>query len=467
MSFSDSPTEARKKLEVSALGRSFTFTVIQGPDQGKKFSCDTTRPLPLLFGKSEACEARLSDTQVSRRHAAVELVGERLRLKDLGSTNGTAVNSVQVVEAFLSGGETLTLGGTVLRVESTRVALPELPALGSFGRVLGQSAAMRKLYPLFERLAASSLPLVIEGETGTGKEQVAEALHEASARAAEPYVVFDCTAVNPNLIESELFGHERGAFTGAASARRGVFERAHGGTLLIDEVGDMPLELQAKLLRAIERSEVTRVGAERPLRVDVRVIAATRRDLDRAIQEGRFREDLFHRLAVGRIELPPLRDRQGDIALLARHFWAKLGGADALLTPAIIARLEASSWPGNVRELRNSVARLLVLGEESLSDAAELPSDASASPAPDALAALRRDDPIARVLFMDLPLSDARQKVIDEFEQRYVEHVLAQHGGNVTRAAAAAGVARRHLHRLKAKTQGSADSSDADSDGDD
>src|SRR5688572_28247694 len=165
MSFYDSPTEARKKLEVSALGRAFTFTVLQGPDQGQKFSCDTTRPLPLLFGKSEACDARLSDAQVSRRHAAVELVGERLRLRDLGSTNGTAVNSVQIVEAYLTGGETVTLGATVLRVESSRVVVPELPVREGFGRVLGHSAAMRKLYPLFERLAASSLPIVIEGET--------------------------------------------------------------------------------------------------------------------------------------------------------------------------------------------------------------------------------------------------------------------------------------------------------------
>jgi DNA-binding NtrC family response regulator len=453
MSFSDAPTESRKKLELSALGRAFTFTVVQGPDQGKKFSCDTSRALRLLFGKSEACEARLTDPAVSRRHAAVELAGERLKIVDLGSTNGTLVNSVAIVEAYLTGGETVSMGATVLRVESSRVVVPELPPEQGFGAVLGRSPAMRKLYPLLARLAASNLPVVIEGETGTGKEQVAEALHEASPRASEPYVVFDCTAVNANLIESELFGHEKGAFTGASNSRRGVFERAHGGTLFIDEIGDMPLELQAKLLRAIERSELTRVGGERPLIVDVRVIAATRRDLDRAIQDGRFREDLFHRLAIGRVELPPLRDRQGDVELLARHFCAQLGGSETLLTPALLARLESYRWPGNVRELRNTVARLSVLGEDSLSEAAASEPTSAATTETGAVQ-LRQDDAIGRILCLDLPLADARQKLITEFEERYVEHLLAQHGGNVTRAAAAAGVARRHLHRLKAKTSG-------------
>lgn len=179
----------------------------------------------------------------------------------------------------------------------------------SFGRLLGGSPAMRRLYPLCERLAGSTVPIVIEGETGTGKEQLAEALHEQSSRADKPFVILDCTTIAPNLIESELLGHEKGAFTGAMRTREGVFERANGGTLLIDEIGDLPLELQPKLLRAIERGVITRVGGSKPVVVDVRLLAATRRDLDREVQLGRFRDDLFHRIAVARVELPPLRER--------------------------------------------------------------------------------------------------------------------------------------------------------------
>ncbi len=449
---SDAPTVSRKKLEVPGVGRSYTLIVVSGPDQGKRFTCDATQPQRMLIGKSEACEAPLTDPTVSRRHAAVELYGERLKLTDLGSTNGTTVNSVAIAEAYLAGGETIALGGSLIRVESARVLSLPPPTADRFERVLGQSAAMRRLYPLCARLAASTIPLIIEGETGTGKEQLAEALHQAGSRARAQYIVFDCTAVSPALIESELFGHEKGAFTGAIAARRGVFERAHGGTLLIDEIGDLPFELQSKLLRALERSEITRVGGDRALRVDVRVIAATRRDLDRAVQEGRFREDLFHRLAVGRIELPPLRARSEDIELLARHFCAELGGSADVLTPAVLARFSSYAWPGNVRELKNAVARLLVLGEEpaySQPDAPEPPRGSSMPAEP-----AGRDDTIARVLTLDLPLAEARQKVVDEFERRYVERLLAEYDGNVSRAAAAAGVARRHLQRLKAKLLG-------------
>src|SRR5262245_60431404 len=188
---------------------------------------------------------------------------------------------------------------------------------------------------------------------------MAEALHEQGPRASQPFVVFDCTAVPPNLVESELFGHERGAFTGAVTQRKGVFEQAHGGTLLIDEIGDLDLPLQPKLLRAIERGEIRRVGADRWIRVDVRVLAATRRDLAREVQAGRFRDDLFHRLAVGRIELPPLRHRRGDVPLLARQVWRELGGDARLLPAEILLKWEDYEWPGNVRELRNAVARQL------------------------------------------------------------------------------------------------------------
>jgi transcriptional regulator with GAF, ATPase, and Fis domain len=316
----------------------------------------------------------------------------------------------------------------------------------SFGRLIGASPAMRRLYPLCERLAACDVPVVVEGETGTGKELLAEALHEQGRRAAGPFVVFDCTAVPGTLLESTLFGHERGSFTSAVAARKGVFELAHGGTLLVDEIGELDVALQPKLLRALERGEVQRVGGDRWTKVDVRVLAATRRNLDAEVQAGRFREDLYYRLVVGRVELPPLRERRGDVALLLRHFWRKLDVADQPLPQDIVARFESYSWPGNVRELRNAVARRLALGDFAPGPqpgAADGHVDVSrgARPAP--------EDLVAAVLTKDLPLPRARQEIVDAFERRYVERILAKYSGNVTRAAQASGIARRYFYAVK------------------
>jgi transcriptional regulator of aromatic amino acid metabolism len=337
---------------------SWLLAATLGPDLRARVTIDGTQPSRVLVGQSPACDVRVADPAMSRRHAALEPVAARLRLTDLGSTNGTWVNGVGVTDAFLAGGEEVRLGGTVFRVERGPARRDvRLPEETRFGRLVGWSREMRRLYPLCARLAASSVAVIIEGETGTGKEALAESLHEAGPRAAGPFVVFDCTAVAPSLVESELFGHERGAFTGAVASRRGVFEQAHGGTLLIDEIGDLEPQLQPKLLRALERGEVRRVGSEKAIKVDVRVLAATRRDLDHEVQEGRFRDDLFHRLAVARIELPPLRARKGDVRLLAAHFARELGGDERALGGELLARWDDSPWPGNVRELRNAVAR--------------------------------------------------------------------------------------------------------------
>jgi transcriptional regulator with GAF, ATPase, and Fis domain len=303
--------------------------------------------------------------------------------------------------------------------------------------MVGASAEMRRLYPLCEKLAEAMVPIIIEGETGTGKEVLAESLHSQGPRARAPFVVFDCTAVPNSLLESELFGHERGAFTGAVNTRKGVFESANGGTLLIDEIGDLELSLQPKLLRALERSEVRRVGGDAPIAVDVRIIAATRRDLDHEVQAGRFRDDLFHRLAVARIELPPLRERHGDVTVLARHFCRKLGSTEGALGGELLRRWESDTWPGNVRELRNAVARQLALGEL-----------AAAKPPPKH--SIKRDI-VERVLAMDLPIGEARERVVDEFERRYVTHMLEKNQGIVTHAAKASGVARRHFQRIRAR----------------
>jgi DNA-binding NtrC family response regulator len=300
---------------------------------------------------------------------------------------------------------------------------------------------MRRIYPLCERLAQSEVAIVIEGETGTGKEVLAEALHEASRRAAGPFVVFDCTAIAPSLLESVLFGHEKGAFTGAVSQRIGIFEQAHGGTLFIDEIGELDALLQPKLLRAIERGEVQRIGSSRWERVDARIVAATRRDLDREVQAGRFRDDLFYRLAVGRIELPPLRRRRGDIRVLSRHFWRQIAGETRPMPPDITERLEDYSWPGNVRELQNAIARQVAVGDLVTQDVAR----------PSAPPAAGAEDVIERVLAMNLPLPRARAEVVEAFERRYVQEVLGRYDGHVARAAAASGIALRYFQLIKAR----------------
>jgi DNA-binding NtrC family response regulator len=386
------------------------------------------------------CALRLNDRQVSRRHLALEIVSGQLRLTDLQSTNGTRVNGLRVGEVFLAGGESVHLGDTVLAIERASKTTQASPSFATrFGRMIGGSREMRRLYPLCARLAASAVPLIIEGETGTGKEVLAESLHAEGPRREGPFVVFDCTAVTPSLVEAELFGHERGAFTGAIGSHRGVFEQAHGGTLVIDEIGDLELRLQPKLLRAIERSEVRRVGGEKPIKVDVRIIAATRRDLDREIEAGRFRDDLFHRLAVARIELPPLRERRGDVAELTVAFFEELGAdPNELLRSELFARWVAYRWPGNVRELRNAVMRYAALGE--LGEFAEVTAGN--------IGPVAGDDVIAEVLAQGLPLAASRRLIVELFEQRYVDHVLRKHDGVVAHAAKAAGVARRHFYRV-------------------
>jgi DNA-binding NtrC family response regulator len=295
---------------------------------------------------------------------------------------------------------------------------------------------MRALYPRCERIAQTDVTVLIEGETGTGKEVLAESIHETGPRASGPFVVFDCTTVAPSLLESELFGHERGAFTGASAARAGLFEQADGGTLLIDEIGDLEPTLQPKLLRAIERSEVRRVGGQRLLKFNVRVLTATRRDLDQEVQRGRFRDDLFHRIAVARLELPPLRARKGDIPVLARHFAQELGANPSAIPYDQMLRWEDAPWPGNARELKNAVARFLALGD--LSDAPTLP--------PPVLPPSAAFDGL-----LGLPIARAREQLIDEFERVYIERVLAAHGGDIAKAAAASGIARRQFFRLKAR----------------
>jgi transcriptional regulator with GAF, ATPase, and Fis domain len=433
-------TIADRALEAVPASKTFVVTAIEGPDAGVTYTIGGAQPSRVLVGQSPACELRLTDPLVSRRHAALQVAGGRLRLTDLGSTNGTYANGLFVTDVALGGGETIRMGSTVLAVVASDQTTPiEVSPRTSFGRVLGASVEMRRLYPLCERVAASAVPVILEGETGTGKEVLAESIHAASTRGAGPFMIFDCTAVPPNLVESELFGHERGAFTGAVQTRRGIFEQAHGGTLFVDEIGDLDAALQPKLLRALQRSEIRRVGGDRWLPVDVRIVAATRRDLDREVAAGRFRDDLFFRLAVVRIELPPLRERRGDVSLLASSFWRELGGPAGGLSAELLQRFEEYAWPGNVRELYNAVARRIAVG------------DAAPLHALQADAVARGGDAIEAVLGLNLPLPRAREQVIEEFERRYVERIVAAHGGNVSRAAAASGIGHRYFQKIRAR----------------
>lgn len=436
--YRDERTVRQKSVSTDAA-RAFSLLVAEGDQAGMACAIPKAAPHRFTVGKSEACDLTLTDREVSRRHLALEQRGGVLHVEDLGSTNGTFVNGVRVIEALVEGGETLRVGSTVLRVEARgeKDAVRTPPAMG-FGRVIGASPQMRRLYPFCERLAKTDIPVVIEGETGTGKELLAESLHENSLRANGPFVVFDCTTVAPNLMEAVLFGHERGAYTGADSARPGVFERADGGTLFIDEIGDLEIGLQAKLLRAVERSEVRRVGGASYTKVDVRLVCATRRDLELAIQEGCFRDDLYHRLAVARIELPPLRNRSGDVELLAQFFWGQLGGGS--IPPGFIENVKLHRWPGNVRELRNLVARTIALGDL----APVMPSDS----AQDDLSGF-----FDEVLSEELPFTRARDMVMDEFRRQFVERALERHGGSVPKAAAAAGVSRRYFDRIRERAR--------------
>lgn len=418
-----------------AAAVAFVVTVIDGPDRGRSIELDTRAAARVLVGKSAACGLILTDPMVSRRHAALETDGFRLDVSDLESTNGTFVNDVAIERVHLSGGEVMRIGSSTLRVE-LRKSPEAAPVPGKgFGRLVGASARMGSVYALAERLAASDVPVLLEGETGTGKELLAECLHEAGPRAAAPFIVFDATATPRGQTTAVLFG-ERGGSPGA-------FELAHGGTLFLDEVAELDPETQGALLRAVERGEIRRIGEHAWTRVNVRIIASTRRDLDKMVEEERFREDLYYRLVVGRIELPPLRRRAGDVPILAAHLWSHLKGGDEV-PASFYARYEGYDWPGNVRELGNALARLVALG----------PVASLARGRPHLMKSAGGDlpqEPFAEILSADLPFPQARQRILDAFERAYVERVLSQHGGNVARAAAASGIARRYFQIIRAR----------------
>ena len=410
--------------------RSAKLVITKGPDTGRTATIDQPT---FVIGTGQAADVRLSDPAVSREHVRVSLQPNGVRVRDEGSKNGTWLGGVRVRDVLLSTDASLVVGGTTLAitVEADSLEL-QLSANDRFGDAIGGSTVMRNLFAMLEKVAPTDLTVLLEGESGTGKDVLSRALHARSSRANEPMVVVDCGAIPPTLIESELFGHERGAFTGADQARKGVFEEANGGTLFLDEVGELPLDMQPKLLRAIEAREVKPIGARAPRPIDVRIIAATSRRLAEAARTGEFRSDLFYRLAVARMTVPPLRDRQEDVVPIARAMLRALRGDPTVeIPPDLASMLEAYPWPGNVRELRNVVERWAALGrlDRTMFDPLEAKNTA--------------EDDLAMLSY-----HEARKIVLDRFEERYLPRVLARANGVMSRAAELAEVARPSFYRM-------------------
>ncbi len=375
-----------------------------------------------------------SDPTISRFHLKIESVGGAFSLADLDSTNGTYLGGHRVKVAFLNGETLIELGNTKLRFrplgDSATVTVPMRDGMGP---LIGGSLKMRQLYSSIDRVAKSDIPVIIEGETGTGKDLVARLLHDTSPRVAEAYEVLDCGAVPESLIQSELFGHVKGAFTGADRDRAGIFERADGGTVFLDEIGELGIDMQPKLLRVLETSEIRRVGGNESIKVNVRVVCATHRSLRDLVNKGKFREDLYYRLAGCKLDMPALRDRRQDIPLLVDHFLSELrqgfGDVPDKLAPETLKVFMSRTWPGNVRQLRNAVKRVAVMGFDDATTDEYGQGSTNPSSAP------------ARPL---LPLREAR----DQFEKAYLTDLMARFPGDLEAAAEASGMHPKSLARL-------------------
>ena len=414
----------------------FRLVISAGPDRGRSLLLRRGR---YSVGKAPDCDLVITDPSVSRRHLVLKVLPDGVAALDVGSKNGSYFQGARFRELILGAGAVLTIGASqvVLVDAGRRTTEPPASEHHRFGALLGGSLAMRRLFALLERVAASEGPVLIEGETGTGKEVCAESLHAAGRRARGPLVVCDLSALPPPLLESELFGHLRGAFTGADRDHQGAFLAASGGTLFIDEIGELSLEAQPRLLRALERREVKPLGATRYLPFDARVIAATNRDLWEECKAHRFRADLYHRLAVLRVRIPPLRERSEDIPLLARHF---LGLAAASLTAEAHAALAAHGWPGNVRELRN-----VLIQATSLLPAGRMIGAAE-------LGLARRPEAAAGLDWAEgSDFHGSKRQVISSWEKSFLVDLMQRAGGNVARAARQAGIDRPYLYRLLRK----------------
>jgi DNA-binding NtrC family response regulator len=434
---------ARDRTNITALldeapsfskqNRGGIFLVIKGPDRGESVRLQENKPV--YFGSSPTCEMVLTDKTVSRRHMSAELVGDEVIVRDNDSTNGTFIQGSRFKEINVGFGAEVKLGRTVIKfLPDEEVVEPEPSAEESFGHLLGSDTKMRQMFKLLQDVAATDATVLIEGETGTGKELIAEELHNHSHRRNGPFVVFDCGAVPRELIESALFGHVKGSFTGAITDRRGAFAEAHGGTIFLDEIGEMALDLQPSLLRALDKRAVRKVGANVYEKIDVRVVAATNRELRSEVAKKTFREDLYYRLAVIRVSVPPLRERGTDIPLLVSHFIKQFSPDRPIqVSPDDLARIQRHSWPGNVRELRNTIERACLLSRGDTLNVDDALTDES-SP--------------ALGIRTDLPFKEAKGQLVEMFEREYIEDLMRRHKMNLSAAAREAQIDRKHLREL-------------------
>jgi DNA-binding NtrC family response regulator len=438
--------EVRRTMEVEVRTRlrfrRCRLRVTGGPQDGREIVSDKER---VAVGTHPASDLALDDATASRHHCEIRYTERGYHLVDLKSTNGTYLDGKRVEGAFLSGKATLTVGMTPIVFEPLDEEIDVEPeSAGVLGGMVGHSLRMRQIFGLLRKIGPMDISVVIQGETGTGKELCARAIHDLGRRAGGPFVVIDCGAVPPTLIESELFGHEKGAFTGATALRIGAFERANGGTVFLDEIGELRIDLQPKLLRVLQSRQLSRVGGNKVIPVDVRVIAATNRDLAREMSAGRFREDLFFRLSVVGVQLPPLRQRVEDIPHIVQSVLDDPENVrqhgQKRLTSRALAVLVDYAWPGNVRELINVIQHALALADGTDIDVAQLP--------PYVLGQI----PTTKVPFKEhLPFKKAREELLSAFERDYLASTLKRCQGNMTRAAAETGLHRKSIERLARK----------------
>ena len=436
-------TEVTSTLQGRTAAGVPRIVALAGPGAGRALAMSSAHA---TAGRHPTNDLVLADPQVSGVHLELRRVGDRVHLRDAGSTNGTWMGPHKITEIELSAGAELTVGTTTLRVEHDDAgARASVSRSGSFGELVARSTEMLELFAILERVAPKSLAVLVQGQTGTGKEEVARALHARSPRAAQPFVVIDATALPETLAESLLFGHEKGAFTGAEQRRVGYFEAASGGTVFIDELGELSAPLQAKFLRVLERQEVVRVGGHAPVKVDVRVVCATHRDLRHEIEAGRFREDLYYRVAHVRVMLPPLRDRTEDVPLLCERLLASMPGPTGELPriePEAIEFLRAQPWPGNVRELRNVLSRASAMAQDGVIRRADVAGEGFGFQG----TRQERD-----ALDLSGTFSTAKERSVERFEAAYLAALMKRCSGNLSRAAREADLARHHLRDLLKK----------------
>jgi DNA-binding NtrC family response regulator len=410
--------------------------VVEGVDRGAELE---------LLGDGEAtvgtgsdCSLRLTDSTVSTRHLSVRIEGPGLVISDLRSKNGTYYLGTRLEKATVPHGATLLLGSTRLRLSERRPQSGQTASQrDSYGALVGNSPAMCRLYAVLEQLEGADCTVLIIGETGSGKEVVARELHAHSPRAKKRFEVCDCGSLAPTVVESELFGHAKGAFTGAHQAHAGVFARADSGTVFLDEIGELPLDLQPKLLRVLERREVRPVGGSTTQEVDVRCIAATNRPLPESVKQGTFRADLFFRLNVVTVEVPPLRERREDIPLLVRTLLAETGHPVELSAATLELFTTGYDWPGNVRELKNALTRISAVGSlpPGMEERAKAEARSGSSPAIDASDTFQAQ----------------KRRVIEAFERDYLKAKLSAADNNIRRAAREANMDRNHFRDLLRK----------------